>query len=250
MALLLLFPRTRYFGFFLALLFHTLVSTLTNNADSLATVGLFVLIGHACLFVLSDQRTFILEREATPSAEVRPYVFAALITVVFGALTFFGFEEGGRAGLQRAVFYYSIFATIIISAKFHSRVSFGARSEILLLKNNPMVVVWILFLVAWSVYPAAIGYRNQQFGWAMMSGASSGKSVKCIVIDSNSCVRALDLDPVAGVYPGPETTVIASRQPLYFEKIVDYIESVCQSRVQFLGEAYREQSIKCRPKTD
>ncbi|MDZ4083652.1 MAG: hypothetical protein U1E10_11990 [Bdellovibrionales bacterium] len=243
MALLLLFPKTRVLGFALAVVFHTLVSTFTNNADGLATVGLFVLIGHAGLFLLSDARTWRGRDTSMSVRESRLFFAGGALTAVLGVLAAFQLEIAGLIGLQRAMLYFSVFVVIVIYAWKEPILD----PDILVSVRSWKLKVWICFLVAWALYPALIGYRNQQFGWAMMSGASSGKPVKCILLESNACVDALDLDPAAGVFVDPAGTVIASRQPVYFEKIEAYIATDCRSRVLLRGDAYREKgTIKCR----
>lgn len=243
MALLLLAPKTRRLGFALAVVFHTLVSTFTNNADGLATVGLFVLIGHTWLFLLSDSRTWSGRNLAMAKNEKFPFLAGIALTVVLGILTALQLEFPGFGGLQSAVFYFSFFVIAVV----YAQKSLIKDPEVSIFLRDPKHKIWICFLIAFALYPALIGYRNQQFGWAMMSGASSGKPVKCILFESNSCVEAIELDPVAGVFSDPAGTTIASRQPVYFKKLEAHIETVCRSRVLLRGDAYRDEGkIRCR----
>lgn len=247
MALLLLFPKTRRLGFALAVIFHTLVSTFTNNADGLATVGLFVLIGHAGLFLLSDSRTWLGRNVEMTKNEKYSFLTCIVLIAVLLLLVVLQLEIAGLVGLQRAALYFSFFVITVVYAKDSLISAPGFWAPLWATLRDHKLKIWICFLITWALYPALIGYRNQQFGWAMMSGASSGKPVKCILFESNSCVEALELDPVAGVFSDPAGTTIASRQPVYFEKIEAHIETICRSRVLLRGDAYREQGkIRCR----
>ena len=243
MALLLLFQKTRRVGFALAVAFHTLVSTFTNDADGLATVGLFVLIGHAGLFLLSDSRTWLGRNLELTKQEKLSFLLCLTVTIALGVLDMFQLELAGLVGLHKAVLYFSFFVVTV----FYAQRSLIRELSIPIYLREIKLKAWLCFLIVWALYPAVIGYRNQQFGWAMMSGASSGKAAKCTVFESNSCVEALKLDPVAGVFSDPAGTIIASRQPVYFGKIEAHVESVCRSRVLVRGDAYRDEGrIKCR----
>jgi hypothetical protein len=248
MALLLFFPKTRFLGFILAVIFHTLVAVFTNNADGLANVGLFVLIGHAGLFVLSDRRTWLVRNTKLSTQEGRLFFASIALVALFGTLALFEFEVAGLIGLHRAILYFSMFVAIVIYTQLdpHATAQVEPKGEFSTFATNFKLKAWFCFLIAWALYPALIGYRNQQFGWAMMSGASREEPVKCIVVQSNACVDALDLDPVAGVYAGLHGTVIATRQPIYFDRIEKHIAKICRSRVLSRGDAYRDKTVRCR----
>ncbi len=238
MAALLIVKRTRRWGFVIALIFHTLVSTFTNNADNLALVGLFVLLGHAIQFTLADQRTWRSGIDHLLPRELRVVILAGTLTIGAGIVAYFGWEPDDLIGLFRAFFYFPlIVAVVAISPTTHEETFAHWKTRL-----------WVCILLLWAIYPVLIGYRNQQFGWAMLSGATIGKRVQCIVVESNYCVSEIDLDPAVGVYVSRDLTVIASRQNAYFEKISWYVQTVCKSRIHFYGEAYREQTdIRCRP---
>lgn len=237
MALLLFFRKTRRIGFALVLVFHSLVSMLTNNADNLSLVGFFVLVGHGLQFTFSDQRIWQFEDTKLERNELRWLGAAFALSCTAGAIVLWNLEPSFLIGLNRVFFLFSIIVACVLLSP----------TTVPDLFRHWKIRIWVLLLMLWSIYPILIGYRNQQFGWAMMSGASANKTFGCLVVESNDCVATLDLDPIAGVFVGQQETLIVSRQTVYFNIIIRHVEKVCASRVKQEGEAYRDGTIKCRP---
>jgi hypothetical protein len=182
MAICLLMPRLRILGFALALTFHSLVSSFTNNADALSLVGFYVLYAHVLQFLFYSSLPVVLEQR---------FAFALIASVAVGV----GVTHPALLGLKNAIALYLPLAVLVYITLQSVEDRLRLRSWRPEVTREWWSAGWATILLLWCLYPAIIGYRNQQYGWAMMSGAYLDKAFPCFVVDRSACIDRWTLEP-------------------------------------------------------
>jgi hypothetical protein len=228
MAICLLLPRTRMLGFALAFSFHTLVSSFTNGADALSLVGFFVLYAHGMQFLFFASQ---------PIEVGKPLMAAALGLAAWLATT-----NSNLVGLKNAVMLYLpigvIVLSILIQKQERDRLQAWAPDLSLESRREKWVWLWGGFLLVWSAYPALIGYRNQQYGWAMMSGAHLGRPVACIKAQPSACFDRWYFEPQVKVLRIQDEVVFASGQHSHIEQVRRHLMKRCGIEASAVGRLH------------
>lgn len=221
MAICLLVPRLRIFGFALALVFHTLVSSFTNDADGLSMVGLFVLYAHGLQFLYFASRPVDLGRWS--------------LALVASLIAWAGITHPDLVGLRYAIAFYLPIAGLVFLILWPRSERERLASWRLDLPRRKWVVAWGACLFLWCAYPAMIGYQNQQYGWAMMSGAHLGREVRCIVSSPTSCAERWYFEPQVKIFRSSSEWVFASGQSSHLDQVKRHLQSRCAVESSAVG---------------
>jgi hypothetical protein len=222
MAICLAIPRLRLVGFVLALAFHTMVSSFTNDADALSLVGLFVLYAHGLQFSFFASRSIEIGK-------------TALAVIGISLLAWFAMIHPDLVGLRKAIAFYLPIAFLVLSIFVSADERARLRDRLPDISRAGWVYAWIFVLILWCIYPAMIGYRSQQYGWAMMSGAHLGRPVGCLALPRNSCADRWFFEPHVKTLRLSEDLVFASNQSTKLEQVRKELKRRCGLEASVLG---------------
>jgi hypothetical protein len=229
MAIFLLVPRLRKLGFLLALTFHSLVTTFTNGADALALVGFFVLYTHGLQFLFFVSRPIVLTWYNFPRA--------ILVGLIVSLLVWFTLTHPDLLGLKSAIAMY--FPILNIVAVAFAAISKEERAQLRLwlpeIPRRPWVVGWAALIVLWCSYPAMIGYRNQQYGWAMMSGAHLDKAFNCFVVARTNCADRWNLEPQVKMFRNADRLIFVGGYTQQLGIVKEELRKRCALNTSAIG---------------
>lgn len=182
MGILVMVPRLRVAGFLLAWVFHSALVILTNDGVGLGFVGYAVLLTHVLLATHFDSIRL----------KLRGRDGAIGLICLLGAVALALSSGSKYAGL---IWFFGLYVPL---AAVYLRLMLSAQPPLELPTERWAICVnriWPVALVLWFIYPIAIGYRNQQFGWAMFSRASRDKVAFCATAATHPCSDSWSLYP-------------------------------------------------------
>lgn len=233
MAICLAVPRLRIVGFALALTFHTMVSSFTNDADALSLVGFFVLYAHGLQFLFFASRPVVIGK-------------ATIGIVGMSLLAWFAFTHPDFVGVRKAVALYLPIAFLVFSVLKNQEERARLRAWIPELPPARWTFAWGALLILWCLYPAMMGYRSQQYGWAMMSGAHLERPIECIKLVRDSCADRWFFEPQVKTLRRAEELVFASSQPKHLEQVARELRRRCGVEASALGHFQVADDWSCR----
>ncbi len=170
MGSLLLFERTRKFGFLLAVAFHSSLALAENGRDALIWVSFLMLTAHT--LIACD-----LTRLEFSDFKTHPRFRKILIgTLVLGGITaVFTVSTADFRELQRILKTVAMLGPLILVGAFaYFAKAPKVQTDIFsksTWKSQPLLA-FSLFLVIWSFGADLTGRRTEHLGWSMFSGAS------------------------------------------------------------------------------
>lgn len=223
MGLLVMFKKTRIWGFLLTVLFHLSVHTFTGGHFMFTPVG-FMLLSFNSLFVAYE--TDLTWKHIWFNGKFLFFVlfvlicFSASYFIEPGSLVYVAFEIVWMLGSFIAI----IFLAFIWRKKLYTNNASFPQNRL-----NILSVSMLGFFVLWAISPAFINYRNDHFGWAMFSGATSIRPNYGIKVKALSCTE--NFNELASLWTTPiesdNTRVYFAKEIHKIERLKKHFEEVC-----------------------
>lgn len=233
MGSLLLFERTRKFGFLLAVVFHTSLALAESGRDSLIWVSFLMLTAHAIIACDLARLEF---SDFKTHRRFRQLLIATLIlggaTAVFTSITD-DFSE-----LRRLLKTVAMLGPIILVAAFAYFVRGPVSQADVFAKSTwtswPLRA-FAVFIVVWSLGANLTGRRTEHLGWSMFSGASWNESqpVQTFSLAKDECAsryvsgRSPNVRYVIWFNYHPDHVVVKSRFENGLEKFKRFVKEKC-----------------------
>lgn len=237
MGSLLLFDRTRKFGFVLAVLFHTSLALGENGRDTLVWVGFLMLTAHA---VIATDLARLQVRELDSHRIFKIFLITSAIcgaVAVILSLSTRDFFELRRILKTVAM----LTPPIAISAvAYFARTSrplevFSKSTWSLSHGHSGPLILFSALLITWSFGADLTDRKTEHLGWSMFSGASWSDPRPLVAFDvaNDACTRPLTSGGNPNVRfmiwynPFPEHFTVRSRFENGLQKLRLYIQQHC-----------------------
>lgn len=229
LGLALIFPRYRRAGFLLALVFHSMLAIGTNDGMGLGFVGFAVLYAHFLLALFFG----LFGDEQDSEKDISTSLSRALFfSAVMGGGAYFLIRGSAWIGARWVIGLYLPLAALYVTVFCSAARSSSLRSPSFKRSTN---YLWMGFLFLWFVYPLALGYRNQQFGWAMFSGAASDRAAHCIAVVESSCFQSWRFFPQVRMLQTVQGVVFVARLESHLDTVRSELKNRCALEASPIG---------------